>query len=274
MNEKHNNKYSVLMSVYYKEKPLFLRKSIESVMNQTIPPDDFVIVCDGPLTDELYSELEKLVLRYPIINLSKREKNEGLGSALSFGINITKNDIIMRMDSDDICVYNRAEIQLPLMNKYDLVGGFISEFENEENNIIGIRKVPEYYKEILKFSKTRSPFNHPSVMFNRKCVLKAGNYQTLLYLEDYYLWVRILEQTDSVYNVQSVLVKMRSGVSMRSRRGGKTYKQSIKALRRYMLEHKMINSCEYCLLSLAQNILLNLKPKIKNICYKLFLRDK
>lgn len=266
--------YSVLMSVYDKEQPEFLEKSIESVVNQTVVTDDFVIVCDGPLKESLSDVLKKMHDKYPFITIFEREKNEGLGSALSFGLLQTKNEIIMRMDSDDICLPERASIQLPLMNDFDVVGGTISEFNGSEDNIIGYRCVPLSFEKIYSFAKKRNPFNHPSVMFKKSVILEAGNYQTLLYFEDYYLWVRVLSCTHKVCNVPNVLVNMRSGVSMRKRRGGKKYRKSLKTLRKYMLKNKFISFPRYLFLNFAQSVFSIASPGIKEKIYKKFLRKK
>ena len=265
--------YSVLMSVYYKERPEFLKRAIESVMSQTILTNDFVIVCDGPLTDDLYKVLNEAQKEYKVLNFVKLEKNGGLGNALSIGITKAKNEIVMRMDSDDVCMPNRAELQLPLMEEYDLVGGHITEFENEESNIIGCRKTPETPEEICKFAKKRNPFNHPSVMFKKSIVLKAGNYQRFKFFEDYYLWIRILQITSKVYNVQEVLVNMRSGKEMRSRRAAKEAKQSIKEIRKIMYKMKMINWIQCICYTFGQIIFLSLPPRFKERIYRKVLRD-
>lgn len=265
--------YSVLMSVYYKERPEFLRRAIESVMSQTILTNDFVIVCDGPLNDSLYKVLEEAKEKYKVLNIVQLEENGGLGNALSIGITKAKNEIVMRMDSDDVCVANRAELQLPLMEEYDLVGGHITEFENTEDNIIGCRKTPEKPEEIREFAKKRNPFNHPSVMFKKSVVLKAGNYQRFKFFEDYYLWIRILQITDKVYNIQEVLVNMRSGKEMRSRRAAKEAKKSIKEIRKIMYKMKMINWFQCIFYTLGQIIFLSLSPRLKERIYRKVLRD-
>lgn len=267
------NNYSVLMSVYYKERPEFLKRSIESVMSQTVLTDDFVLVCDGPLTDDLYKVIDEVKKKYNCINVLQLDQNRGLGVALSKGILETKNELIMRMDSDDVCCPKRAELQLSLMDKYDLVGGFISEFENEENNIIGYRKTPENYENIYKFAKKRNPFNHPTVMFKKSVILEAGNYQHLQYLEDYFLWVRVLRITKKVYNIQEVLVNMRSGREMRARRASRTARKSIRTLRKFMYSIKMLNWFQWHFYSFAQNFFLILPAKIKNLFYRKALRD-
>ena len=265
--------YSVLMSVYYKEKPEFLRRSIESVMDQTILTNDFVLVCDGPLTNELYSVINEEKKKYKVFNIVQLDKNEGLGIALSKGLLVTKNELVMRMDSDDVCVKERAEIQVPLMEQYDIVGGYISEFEDTEDNIIGYRKTPVNPEEIYKFSKKRTPFNHPTVMFKKSIILKAGNYQSLQYLEDYYLWVRVLQITNKVHNVDQVFVNMRSGREMRARRASRLARQSIRKLRKYMYNIKMINIIQCYLYTFLQNTFLLLPSKIKARLYNKKLRN-
>lgn len=267
--------YSVLMSVYFKEKPEFLAKSIESILDQTYKTNDFVIVCDGDLTEELnavltyYEENNKTV-----INVIRYSQNRGLGYALGIGLANVKNDIVMRMDSDDIAHPKRAEIQVPFLNKYDLVGSWVTEFDGLENNIISTRKTKEYYTEIKKYAKKRCPFNHPSVVFSKKVINDCGGYQTLLFVEDYYLWIRVLLNTNKVYNIQSPLVNMRSGIEMRARRGGKQYIKSITKLRNYMLKNKFINIFEYIIVVVIQTIFLLTPIKIKALLYSKFLRKK
>lgn len=260
------------MSVYIKETNIFLKRSIESVMAQEMPPTDFVIVCDGPLTNELEECLFQMKKQYPIINILRLSNNVGLGVALSEGLKIVSNNYVMRMDSDDVCLPDRATVQIPMLKKYDLVGGIISEFEGDENNIIGYRTVPELFEDIKRYSKKRSPFNHPSVAFKKDVILLAGGYQDLLYVEDYYLWIRVLLTTNKVYNIQKVLVNMRSGRDMRSRRGGKIYKKSLKKLRKYMLDNHLINIIEYYFLLAFQNIFLSLPLRYKASLYKMVLR--
>ena len=256
------NKYSVLMSVYHREKPEFLKRSVESIMEQTIPPNDFVIVCDGLLTDELYCVLDSLSKKYSQINVVKKEAQEGLGLSLEYGLRYVKNDIVMRMDSDDVCLPLRAEKQLPLMELYDVVGGAIQEFEGDESNCIGYRYVPEKYSEIRKFAKNRCPFNHPAIMYRKSLVKAVGGYEDVRFVEDYYLWYKILSHTDKVYNIQEPLVNMRSGIIMRSRRGGKIFRKSIKFLKKQMFKSRFIGLFNYLVITPIQLISFSLPLKV------------
>ena len=266
--------YSVLMSVYYKEKPEFLIDSVRSVMNQTVQPTDFVLMKDGPLTKGLDIAIEQLRREYPCLHVFGFSKNYGLGKSLAAGLLKTENNIVMRMDSDDLCLPNRAEIQLKYMNTFDLVGGYITEFEDTPDNIIGLRKVPEKYEDIYKFAKKRNPFNHPTVMFKKDVILKAGNYQTLLYQEDYFLWVRLLKITSNICNIPEVFVNMRSGKAMRARRGNKTAKKSIKTLRKFMFKQKMISWFNCVFYTFIYNLFLTLPMCIRNKFYSSVLRKQ
>ncbi len=267
--------YSVLMSVYFKEKPEYLMTSIESMLSQTIPTDDFVIICDGPLTDELDAVLAEYQ-KNPIFNIVRLEENKGAGEARAIGVPLCKNEYILIMDSDDISFPNRAEIEITKLDEgFDIVGSAISEFQNDDpNDLIGVRRTPLKQEEIIKFSKKRSPFNNVSVAFRKATILVAGNYQTLHYGEDYFLWIRCLMNNAKVANVDEILVNVRSGKDQRARRGGKTYKSDMKFLHKYMYEHKYISWFRYRLNIMECVIYSALPSKLKSSLTSSVLRDK
>lgn len=213
--------YSVLMSVYYKDQPIWLKEAIESIVNQKLMTNDFVIVEDGKLTEELENIILYYENKYSFINVIRNNKNSGLGHALSLGLPKCKNEIIARMDADDISTPDRFEIELATINKgFDLVGSDIYEFENSINNIKYIKKMPETKEEIIKYSKKRNPFNHPTVMFKKHTILQAGNYRNDYRSEDYDLWLRVININANVCNIPMCLVYMRTSSDFYSRRGG------------------------------------------------------
>ena len=219
--------YSVLMSVYYKEKPEYLRQSMNSILNQTVPTDDFVLVCDGPLTEELDAVIESMQREYSdILHVVRLEENAGLGNALNTGIKLCKNDIVARMDSDDIARPDRCERQLTVFEQkpdIGMVSGIVEEFTNDPSIVDARRVPPEKHEDILEFAKKRNPFNHPCMMYKKTEVEKAGGYQELFLLEDYFLWVRMLLHGTRGYNLQEPLLWMRAGESMYKRRAGWKY---------------------------------------------------
>ena len=268
MENKYKN-YSVLMSVYYKEKPEYLKQAIESIQAQTIPTNDFVLICDGPLTDELNEVIEKkqheIGESFHVIRLTQ---NRGLGKALNEGIKHCKNELIARMDSDDIAYENRCERQLEAFLKFpeiSICSGTVEEFFKEISIIDAERIVPETNLEIIQFAKKRNPFNHPCVMYKKTSIEAVGSYQDFYLLEDYYLWVRMLRAGYQGYNIQAPLLHMRAGQDMYKRRAGWKYAKTQIALFRYMKSIGFIDQGEYirsCIIRTGSAIAPNFIRKI------------
>lgn len=218
--------FSVLMSIYKAEKPIFLRQSLDSLLSQTYPPQEIIIVEDGPLTSEIYKILEEYQHKNQIIQRIPLEKNYGLGYALNIGLRHCSYDLVARMDTDDICKPNRFEVQVKYMEDHpdvDVLGAWIDEFYETPENIVSIRKVPQHNDELYKFGKRRNPMNHPTVIFRKASVLKAGNYQTCMLLEDYFLWAKMLHSGFVFHNIQESLLFFRLSRDIYKRRGGFKY---------------------------------------------------
>lgn len=234
-------KVSVLMSIYFKEKPEYFRESLESILNQTYFPDEIVLVKDGPLTDELEKVIEKYKEKLNIKTVPL-EKNVGLGLALREGILHCSNEIIIRMDTDDIMHPDKIFEQVNIFNKDEnviLVGTNGIDFNKNKEDVLSNRILPEKNEKILKFSKRRCPFIHAGIGFKKSYVLKAGSYQNCLWFEDYDLFLRMLKLGKG-YNVQKNLLYIRSNQDVYKRRGGILYiKREIKALTKFYKDGNM-----------------------------------
>ncbi|QMS84535.1 glycosyltransferase [Candidatus Xianfuyuplasma coldseepsis] len=235
--------FSVLMSVYTKENPEYLKKSIESILNQTIKPSQIVIIKDGPLKEELNQVIDEYVY-LPQLVVHQLEQNVGLGVALNVGLNLCSNEIVARMDSDDESLKNRFEMQLAyLENDKDcrICGTNVIEEYIDYDISNRIKKVPKKHEDILKYIKYRNPINHPTVMFYKSDVIEVGSYLKYPFFEDYFLWARMMVANFKFHNIQTPLVKMRVSLYSYSRRGGyKYFIQSVK-LNKYMLNNKLLN---------------------------------
>lgn len=218
-----NKNYSVLMSVYNKEKPQHLIEAIDSMLNQTVKPDEFVIIKDGKLTDEL----DLAIAQYQkenkdLFHIVENQENLGLGRSLAIGVQACKNEYIARMDSDDISKIDRCEKELKILNEndeIDVVGSMTLEFIDEISNVISYREMPEEHDQICDYAKKRNPCVHPSIMMKKSKVLLAGNYRDYLYFEDYDLWIRMIEEGCKFYNIQEVLLYTRIDDNFYKRRG-------------------------------------------------------
>lgn len=241
--------YSVLMSVYYKENSEYLKQAIESIQAQTFPTDDFVLVCDGPLNQELDSVIKKKQQEMKnILNVVRLKKNAGLGNALNKGIQQCKNELVARMDSDDISYPDRCEKQLMVFNTYpeiSVCSGIVEEFATNPKVVESRRVPPETQEEIREFAKVRNPFNHPCVMYKKPDVEAVGSYKDFYLLEDYYLWVRMIMTGYQGYNLQEPLLHMRAGTDMYMRRGGLKYAKTQEKLFRFMKNNGFISKGQY-----------------------------
>lgn len=223
--------FSVLMSVYKKEKAQYLQEAIESVLNQTIKPNEVLILKDGLLTKELDETIQLFENKYPgLIKTISFDNNRGLGKTLKDGVELAKYDIIARMDSDDIAEKDRFELQINEFKnnpELDVVGGCVTEFIDKKENVVSYRKMPENNEEIYKYAHRRNPFAHPTIMFKKNKVIEAGNYRHCYLCEDYDLWIRMIRNGAKCYNLQKKLVNMRISEDFYKRRGGIKYFNSI-----------------------------------------------
>lgn len=220
-------RYSVLMSVYSKESPFFLRTALESMIDQTVKPEQIVVVKDGPLTPELDEVVTELNRRHPgLFTVVPLPHNRGLGNALAQGMLVCRNEIVARMDSDDYAFPQRMAKELDVMTRLnlDMVGSQIVEFMEDPREPVALSTLPTAPAAIVSYSKQRNPFRHPSMVFRKSKVMDVGNYSAeYLYFEDWDLFNRMLGVGDKAMNVDEPLVAMRVNHSFYARRGGKKY---------------------------------------------------
>lgn len=214
--------------------------------DQTVKPDEIVVVFDGPLTGELYSVLdafrsgkESFVFYCPL------EENVGLGEALRIGTGYCTGDWIFRMDADDISDARRFERQIAYIREHpecDVVGTDIAEFQiSADEPYIRRRVCPADHAGILKMAKHRTPVNHVSAAIKKEALLRCGGYISLPLLEDYYLWLRMLSQGCVFSNIHESLVHVRIGNGFLQKRRRSARIKGWKTLQRFMLDHKMIS---------------------------------
>lgn len=252
--------FSVLMAVYAKEDPEHFRIALESIwQNQTVKPSEIVLIKDGPLTEELEMVITSFEESAPL-KIHQLDHNQGLGVALAEGIHLCQNELVARMDSDDISAPDRFEKQLRFMTGYPEVaisGTFIAEFVTSTDLICSYRKLPVVHPQILRFAKQRNPMNHMTVFFKKSAVLQAGNYQPFLGYEDYWLWIRMLQNKCLMANLPESLVYARIGNNMHARRhGSKFFLQELK-LQQRLLRVGFLTKSDY-----VKNIFLRAFPRL------------
>lgn len=264
-------KYSVLMSLYKKEKPEYLRLALDSMLNQTVVPDEIVLVEDGPLTDELYAVLED----YPMLHRVKNETNLGLGLALNVGLRECRNELVARMDTDDCSKPNRCEKQLARFAEKPflaIVGSHIDEFVGDVSNVISQRIVPTTSEEIYNFAKKRSAFNHPAVMYSKTAVLANDGYADLKRNQDVDLFGRMQFKGYKAENIDEALLWFRSSDELAKRRKSWQNTWSYIATIRKFWKMGYSSFADYAMVGVAQTCMYLMPVKVQNFVYKKFLR--
>lgn len=274
-----NLKFSVLMSIYYKEIPEYLDLSLESITDkQILKPNEIVLVKDGPLTKELDDVVKKYINKYPnLFKIISLEKNYGLGKALNIGLENCSYELVARMDGDDISKPKRFKEQVEIFKNnsdIDICGSWIDEFQVKDKKleVQSIRKVPETNNEIHQKLKFICAFNHPTVMYKKSKVLKAGSYLQTFALEDYYLWVRLALNKCKMYNIQKSLIYFRITDGTAKRRGGIKLLKSDLKFQKYLLKEKFINKKEYLKNVFVYGIYRIIPWKIREYLQKRILR--
>lgn len=267
--------FSVLMTVYEKEKPYNLRKSLLTSYQQTIKPKEIVLVCDGLLTPELYNEIEQIKNEIPILQVYQLESNVGSGPASCFGVKKCNTDLIARMDSDDYSEETRFEKQIKAFEENPnliMVGTNILEKNTE---FTAFKTVPEKTEEIREYSKFRNPFNNPSSMMRKEYILKVGNYREFRYLEDYDLTMRLIHDnpTKEFLNIQEPLVVMQTDDSSYLRRGGLLYIKTEFFLQVDFYKRGYISKFELCRNIFLRNIVRVMPNSIRKLIYKKKMRE-
>ena len=267
--------FSVLMTVYEKEKPYNLRKSLLTSYHQTIKPTEIVLVCDGELTQELYDEIEQIKSEIPILKVYQLDTNVGSGPASCFGVEKCNTNLIARMDSDDYSENTRFEKQIKAFEENPnliMVGTNILEKNTE---FTALKTVPEITEEIRKYSKFRNPFNNPSSMMKKDFILKVGNYRKFRYLEDYDLTMRLIHDnpTKDFLNIQEPLVVMQTDDSSYLRRGGLLYVKTEFFLQVDFYKRGYITKLELFRNIFARNIVRVMPNSIRKIIYQKKMRE-
>lgn len=269
-------KFSVLIPVYHKEKPEFFQEALSSIVNQTLKPSEIVIVKDGPLSHELENVISAYTENNPgLFKIVGFTENRGSGAARKLAVESSTYEIVTIMDSDDIAKPDRFETQIKFLQdnpEIDAVGSYVTEFEDNPQDIYAIRRVPLTHDDIVKYAKWRNPINQQTLMAKKNWILKAGNYSNNYKLmQDYHLWVKMMLAGAKFANIPECLVNMRAGKSMIKRRGMRVFYYELKFFAelyglKFITFFELVRNltCKFCLRIIPS--------RLRILGYNLFLR--
>ena len=269
-------KFSVAMSVYKNDNAEYFKRSLQSITDeQTLKPNEIVLIENGPVSQSIDAVAKEFSNKYDFIKVIKKPVNEGLGAALKLATENCLYPYIARMDSDDVSLPDRFMKQMTFMTEHpevDFLGGDITEFSGNEDNIVSIRSLPRLDADIKKFMKKRCGLNHPTVMMKKSALFAAGGYGDPFNKEDWCLWVRAMKNGAVFENLDSVLVNFRAD-NVFQRRGGYAYYKSEKGLYKYMLKNRIIGFPRYVLNCTERFMIHVVFPnKLRALIYKKFAR--
>ena len=271
--------FSVLISLYYKENPIYLQKCMQSIWDdQSIKPTEVVLVLDGPVGDSLMQVVniskENIGEAFKVISL---EENLGLGKALNEGLKYCTHEWVFRMDTDDICKPDRFEKQIQFIRENPevvLFSGQIVEFNENPDDATVLKSVPTEHTDIIKFAQKRSPFNHMTVAYRKSVIEAVGGYQHHLFMEDYNLWLRVIGAGYMVGNLPDILLYARVGNGMHARRKGLEYVNSELQLLKLKKGLKLQDPIHANILFLLRSSFRLLPSTLLGKIYNTFLRKK
>jgi glycosyltransferase involved in cell wall biosynthesis len=264
------------MPLYCKDDPNWFKYSLNSILAQTISPDEIVLIADGPLTEELDIVVNSYVKQYgALFNVIRFEKNIGLGRLLAKGIEICRNELIVRMDADDYALPNRCEKQLQVFTEQpdiDLVGSNVDEFIGSIDNVVSNVVLPQCNDEIITFAKKRCPVRHPTLMYKKQAVMKAGNYRDYRHAQDYNLIVHMILNGAKMYNIQDVLVYMRVSPDFYKRRGGWKQMKLVLKLKKEFYDYGFYSAKDFAISAIGNAIVCLMPNSVRVFIYKKLLR--
>ncbi len=219
---------SVLMSTYAGEKPEHLEQSLESVFAQTLPPNQLVLVIDGPIPQD-----QRLVIRryeadprIATITIVNLPDNGGLAKAMNAGLLACTGDYIARMDSDDICLPDRLKLQSTYLAAHpdiDLVSSWAEEFF-PDSQPSKVKVSPVNHEHVSQALRWRNVIIHPTIMVKATALRAMDGYRSrFAYLEDYDLFMRLVQSGYKIHVLPKILLKVRTGLDLYGRRGGLRY---------------------------------------------------
>lgn len=269
-------KFSVIMSIYKNDNPEYLQVALDSIIHQTLVPDEIVLIADGPVPQSLIDVVENTKARFADLHAYYQEKNRGLGGALRIAVEKAQYDYLARMDSDDISLPDRFEKQMKCFeedHELAVVGGMITEFVDSPEHVVSKRILPLDDSGIKRFMQSRCGVNHVTVVMKKSELLRAGNYQQDFKQEDYYLWARMIEAGCKFRNIPDIVVNVRSGRDQFARRGGMAYYKDVLALNKWMWQHGLISLPKMIYNDMVRGTVQFLLPNsVRTWVYQRFLR--
>ena len=268
-----DTKFSVLISVYNEDEPKYLDIALASIAAQIRKPDEVVLVQDGPVNEQLSDVVKKWQKEMPgFLKVISLPENRGLGIALQEGLKACSYAIVARMDADDISCPDRFEKQLKFLQDNPdiaLVSSWMAYFEDNPNQIVFIRWMPQKYEDISRIARFRNPVCHAPAMFRCSEVEAVGGYTQRKRNQDYHLFARMLLNGSKITCIPEPLYKCRCNSNFLKRRASFQHLLSMIKLQKEFLKMGFISFPRFIL-----NIIVRITAYMLPITITRFVRTR
>ena len=263
--------FTVLMAVYRADSVRLFLRAVDSAYANSLPPDHFVLVVDGPIPAELDAAINYVASRYRM-EVLRLAKNRGLAEALNAGLQHVRTEWVVRADADDWNLPDRFERQAEVATDgLDLMGGAILETDQDAKPL-AIRRTPTKHEDIIRYARTRNPFNHMTVAFRARLARECGGYPVLRLREDYGLWALMLHRNARTLNLSTVLVHATAGLGMYRRRGGLRYARDEYQLQCHLVKCGLKGPFLGALHAISRAVVFLLPAAVRGLIYQRLLR--
>ena len=265
--------FSIILPIYKKNKISEVVNCLNSVVNKSLLPNEIVIIYDGFVNSSI-----KDIVNNKLFFFNKKivhnSTNIGLGLTLKKGVMNCSNDLIIRVDADDVNNKNRFYelIKAAKKNKKaDIIGSYLLE---KNNNNYYLKKVPISLSEVKRLIFYRNPLNHNTILLKKRSIIKVGSYRDIRFFEDYYLWLKIIKNNGKIINLNKVLVCSKQDKAFLERRSGYKYLKYFLNFLKIIYRERLINITNYVLYIAIRSPIIISPLLFKRLFYQVFLRKK
>lgn len=265
------HRLTVIMSLYKSDSIDYVKLAVDSILNQTYSSFSFYIQYDGFVQSDVDAFLSNI--KDERLHIYKRDENKGLAQSLNDLLNIVMPldyEYIARMDADDISKFDRFEKQIRYMDEHpecDAVGTWAIEIKADGNEYYR-KQMPKTHEGCWKQFMIRDCMIHPTVMFRRSYIEKAGLYSLDTYFgEDTMMWAQGFANGCKFANIPEYLFKFRLNDDFFNRRRGWKHAKGILTLR-WKVNKMLHYPLKAYLYAIAYAVAKMMPTKVLSIIYK------
>lgn len=234
---------TAFLPVYHRVPVAQFERALESLLWQTRPATQIIIAVDGPVPDDLAAAVRAADESDATIEVLWLPENRGAGVAMQRALERSTQRWFARQDADDVSLPHRFETLWHLLEtgRYAAVGGAMNEFEHDETNVVGTRRLPTDPDAARAYARINNPINNPTSIVDGERARRIGGVRDIKYMEDYDLVARLIGDGGEIANTDEVVVLFRADAAMFARRKSKALIEAEWQIQRTLLRAGIVS---------------------------------